>query len=182
MSETRERYARIASDFGSTLQKVPAGAWDAPSPCPEWSAFDVAAHVIGTHRAALAGLDQREVKQPEQGEDLNHAWDEVMTAVIDALDDPAVAQTTTSGMFGEQSFESLVGRLLSTDTLIHTWDLAQATGQDIALDEVGVEKSMEMLTSLADKMRGPKGFGPEIESAPDDDAQTKLLNFAGRKD
>ena len=34
-----------------------------------------------------------------------------------------------TGMFGEQTFESLVGRLVCSDTLIHTWDLARATGQ-----------------------------------------------------
>lgn len=181
MSETRERYARIASTFGETLQKAPAGTWDAPSPCPDWSAFDVAAHVIRTHRAALSGLDGRPAEPPTREEDLKHAWDDVMTAVVDALDDPTLSQTTTKGDFGEQSFEHLVGRLLSTDTLIHTWDLAQATGQDVTLDEVGVSRSMEMLTSFADKMRSPGGFGPEIESAPDDDAQTKLLRYAGRR-
>jgi hypothetical protein len=46
--------------------------------------------------------------------------------VAEALDDEARASKLMSGMFGEETFASLVGRLVCADTLIHTWDLAQA--------------------------------------------------------
>ena len=57
-----------------------------------------------------------------------------------ALTDPGRAEKVVSGMFGEQPFESLVSRLLCADTLIHTWDLARATGQPEALDPGGVRE------------------------------------------
>jgi uncharacterized protein (TIGR03086 family) len=83
-------------------------------------------------------------------------------------------------MFGEQPFESLVGRLLCTDTLIHTWDLARATGQDESLDPGAVAKAIEFLAPIDDAIRRPGGFGPKIDSPPDAGNQTRLLNFTGR--
>jgi len=100
--------------------------------------------------------------------------------VTAALEDPAQAARTISGMFGEQSFESLVSRLLCADTLIHSWDLARATGQDEDLDPVAVQQAMEFLGPIDEAIRRPGGFGPKIEPPPEADPQTKLLNFAGR--
>ena len=77
-------------------------------------------------------------------------------------------------------FESLVGRLLCADTLIHTWDLARTTGLDESLDPEAIAKASEFLTPIDDAIRRPGGFEPKIDPSPDADAQTKLLNFAGR--
>ena len=85
-----------------------------------------------------------------------------------------------SGVFGEQPFESLVGRLLCTDTLIHTWDLARATGQDDRLDERAVEKALEFLTPIDEAIRRPGGFAPKLSPPPGADVQARLIAFAGR--
>ena len=180
MSEVSERYGRVADGFSARLAGVPAGSWDQPSPCTEWTARDVAVHVINTHRRVAANLDGSQAVEAAGGDDLRAEWEAAAAAVRAAVADPARAQQTTSGMFGEQSFESLVSRLLCTDTLLHTWDLARATGQDEALDAEAVEKSFAFLAPLDEAIRRPGGFAPRIESAPDADAQTRLLNFCGR--
>ena len=83
-------------------------------------------------------------------------------------------------MFGEQPFESLVGRLLCADTLIHTWDLARATGQDDRLDEEAAERALDFLTPIDDAIRGPGGFAPKLKAPPGADARARLLAFTGR--
>ena len=84
-------------------------------------------------------------------------------------------------MFGEQPFESLVGRLLCADTLFHTWDLARATGQDEQLDpRRSTSAAPSSSTPLDEAIRRPGGFAPKIEPPPDADEQTRLLNFGGR--
>ena len=83
-------------------------------------------------------------------------------------------------MFGEQSFESVVSRLLCSDTLFHTWDLARATGQDEELDQDAVAKSLEFLTPMDEAIRRPGGFAPKIDPAAGVDLQTRWLNFGGR--
>ena len=74
----------------------------------------------------------------------------------------------------------LVGRLLCADTLIHTWDLARATGQPEDLDPTAVGKAMEFLTPIDDAIRGPGRFAAKIQPSPDAGDQTRLLNFSGR--
>ena len=80
----------------------------------------------------------------------------------------------------ENATVSLVGRLLCADTLVHTWDLAGATGQDERLDPDGVARAIEFLTPIDEAMRGPRGFAPKITPPAGADEQTKLLNFCGR--
>ena len=176
MTETEQRYARVISGFGSRLARVSAKQWSAPTPCSEWDVQSLVAHVVTTHWR-IEGTAGREA---DTSGDLVAQWQEASVAVSDALADPARASAIRGGMFGEQSFESLVSRLLCSDTLYHTWDLARATGQDEELDQDVVEKSLEFLTPMDEAIRRPGGFAPKIEPGADAAVQTRWLNFGGR--
>ncbi len=180
MSEVSDRYTTIANGFTARIDGMPSPTWEARSPCTEWTARDVVAHVVDTHRRVLASVDGTEAVVAQPHDDLASEWPRASGAVQEALADPARATTTVTGMFGEQTFESLVGRLLCTDTLVHTWDLARATGQDESLDPDGTAKALEFLTPLDEAIRRPGGFAGKIEPPPGADLQTQLLNFAGR--
>jgi uncharacterized protein (TIGR03086 family) len=133
------------------------------------------------HRRVLAALDGSEAQEPARDEDLVAAFQSASQAVDAALADPRRATKTVSGIFGEQPFEQLVGRLLCADTLIHSWDLARATGQDDQLDTDAATKALEFLMPIDDAIRRPGGFGPKLVPPPDADVQTKLLAFTGRR-
>lgn len=178
--EVRRRYARIADGFSRRIESVEAGRWGDPSPCTDWTARDVAAHVVDTHRRVLAALDGGEPSPVGPDDDVVGLWAAARRDLEAALADPACAARTVSGVFGEQPFESLVGRLLAADTLVHTWDLARATGQDEQLDAGAVARAAEFLAPLDDVIRRPGGFAPRVEAAPDADEQTRLLSFCGR--
>ncbi|HKH87484.1 MAG TPA: TIGR03086 family metal-binding protein [Acidimicrobiales bacterium] len=180
MSEVSDRYSTIADGFTAHLVGVPPDRWSTPSPCTDWVAADVVAHVINTHRRVLSTLDGSEPASVASGDDLPGAWSAATADLLDALNDEVRASTVIGGMFGEQPFESLVSRLLCADTLVHTWDLARATGQDEHLDPAGVAKAMEFLGPLDGAIRRPGGFAPKIEPAAGADEQTRFLNFCGR--
>lgn len=180
MSEVADRYSTIADGFTARLAGVPPDGWSAPSPCSDWKAGDIVAHVVNVHRRVLSTLDGSEPPSVTTSDDLSDAWRAAKAAIADALLDDVRAATVISGMFGEQPFESLVSRLLCADTLVHTWDLARATGQDEHLDSVAVTKAMEFLAALDDAIRRPGGFAAKIEPAAGADEQTRLLNFCGR--
>jgi uncharacterized protein (TIGR03086 family) len=181
VSEVSDRYGVIADGFDRRLQGVDAALWSRPSPCAEWKAADVVDHVVNVHRMILSMLAGEEIPPLDAEEDRRQGWDDATARVRAALADPEEATRTVSGgPFGEQPFESLVGRVLCADTLIHTWDLARATGQDDALDPGAVEAAMDFLEPIDEGIRAPGAFGPKIEPAPQADAQTRLLNFAGR--
>ena len=180
MSEVSERYSTIANGFTTRLAGTSPEQWSAPTPCTEWTARDLVGHVIATHRRVMATLDSGEPDPVDEAADLARGWALATSAIADALDDRGRASQVVGGMFGEQPFESLVGRLLCADTLIHTWDLARATGQDEDLDSNAVVKAMEFLTPIDDAIRRPGGFAAKIDCPADAGDQTRLLNFSGR--
>jgi len=60
-------FARALDGFEVVLADVPPGRWSAPSPCANWSAADVAGHMIGAPRETekLARGRHEETEQPE---------------------------------------------------------------------------------------------------------------------
>jgi uncharacterized protein (TIGR03086 family) len=177
---TTERYRSVADGFSRRLAGVGQDQWTLPTPCQDWSVRDLATHVVGTHRRVLCSVDGSEAAAVDEAADLTGEWLAARQAIEDALEDEATATTTVGGMFGEQPFESLVGRLLCSDTLIHTWDLARATGQDESLDPTAVAQTGEFLAPIDEAIRRPGGFSAKIEPAAGADEQTRLLNFCGR--
>jgi uncharacterized protein (TIGR03086 family) len=133
------------------------------------------------HGRVLAALDGSDAPDPARNEDLVAAFREASEAVKAALADPKLATKTVSGIFGEQPFEQLVGRLLCADTLIHTWDFARATGQEDELDANAATKALEFLLPIDKAIRRPGAFGPKLVPPPNADAQAQLLAFAGRR-
>lgn len=182
MSETLERYVRVADGFERRLQAVKQSEWEQASPCEGWTAFDVAAHVISTHLRMLSMLAERDTSPPAKPEEVAALWKSVSDELKAALADPAVASQVMPSMFGEQAFESLVGQMLCCDTTIHTWDLARAIGADESLDAVEVSLGHTMLAGLGDGIRRPGGFDNIVEPSSEApaDAQTAFLRFAGR--
>jgi len=180
MGEVQDRYWNVVAGFRRRLDGVGVGDWASPTPCTEWTVADLVAHVVGVHRRVVATVTGHEPVEVDPTGDLPAQWREACDAVLDALGDETLAETTVSGMFGEQTFESLVSRLLCADTLVHTWDLARATGQDESLEPDAVGKALLFLTPIDDAIRRPGGFSVRIEPRPDADEQTRLLNFCGR--
>ncbi|HUS60918.1 MAG TPA: TIGR03086 family metal-binding protein [Acidimicrobiales bacterium] len=178
MTEIADRYATIADGF--TRRVEGASDWAAQTPCPDWSARDLVAHVIDVHRRIKSRIDGGESVDVGPDEDVIAAWSAETAQMQAVLADPERAGKVVQSMFGEAPFEELVGGLLCADTLVHTWDLARATGQDDRLDAEAVARAQEFLTPLDEPMRAPGGMGPKVEAADDADDQTKLIAFMGR--
>jgi uncharacterized protein (TIGR03086 family) len=180
MSEMSDRYEVVADGFSSRLYGIAPDQWTNATPCTEWTVRDLVCHVITTHQGVKASVDGREPQPVQADGDLEMQWVDASGAVLDALDDPSLRSRTVRGMFAEQTFESLVGRLLCADTLVHTWDLARATGQTEQLDETAVHEATKFLAPIDEAIRRPGGFAPKVTPATGADAQTQLLNFCGR--
>jgi uncharacterized protein (TIGR03086 family) len=180
MSDVLDRYRILADDFGARIKGVTEEGWDNQSPCTEWKARDVAAHVIGVHRHFLAGLDGTDEPSGDPG-DLVAAWEAARADIEEALSDPDRATAIVESPFGQMPFEALVGRLLSVDTLVHTWDLARATGQDETINEEFSSHALSGLAPLDGMIRGPGMFEPAIDPPLGASSQVQLLSFLGRR-
>jgi uncharacterized protein (TIGR03086 family) len=68
------------------------------------------------------------------------------------------------------------------DTLVHTWDLAVATGQDGALDPALIEACVAIfLPDMPERGRAAGLVGPAVPVPPDASAQDRLLGAMGRR-
>ena len=179
MTETADRYRRVAEGLTARVEAVPSDAWERPAPCDGWVARDILQHVVDTTGFFLgrAGADLGEL--PPVEEDPLGAWVGARDAMLSALDDPAVAASESETPVGTFTFEQTVGIFGVGDILVHTWDLSRATGQDETLDPDEVHRTYESLLPNDVQMRGAN-FGPKVEVPDSADEQTKLIAFTGR--
>jgi uncharacterized protein (TIGR03086 family) len=180
MSADAQRYATVAQGFTARLSGVGPAQWTSATPCSEWTVADLVVHVINTQRRVLALLEGTEVIEVDPEGDLQAQWSESTAALLAAVSDPERAGKEVSGFMGTVPFGTLVGGLACSDTVVHTWDLARATGQDEQLDAAAVEHSAAMLAGIGDAMRRPGGFADALPAPPDADAQTAFLLYCGR--
>jgi uncharacterized protein (TIGR03086 family) len=179
MTDVSERFRKVAGEFTARVNAVPADAWDRQSPCPEWKARDVVMHVV---QAAGMFLGRADVELPAaaHGDDPVAAWEAARDAVQAALDNPAIASREYESPMGTTTLEQTIGKFGIGDVLVHTWDLARATGLDEHLDHDEVNRLMAVMEPNDEMMRKGTAFGPKVEVSGDADDQTKLLAFTGR--
>ena len=180
VTEIAERYSRIAEGFGARVVGIDDDDWAAPTLCSEWTVRDLVGHVVAVHRHVVAGLDASSPPPPVRDADLVGAWDSATAAVHAALADPERAAAPVAGRFAPMPLEQMIGRLLCSDTIVHTFDLARATGQDEHLDAAGVTYAFAMLLPADEAIRGPGSFGPKVEPPTGANEQTRFLCFLGR--
>jgi uncharacterized protein (TIGR03086 family) len=182
MSEISDRYRRLAEGFTARVAAVPDEdpRWADPSPCDDWTARDVVAHLVGAHQLFFGFIELDVPPAPDPADGALPAWEHVRDAMQSALDDPATATKEFDGMLGRSRFEDAANRFVTADVLIHTWDLARAMGLDDRLPEDEIAPTRAGLEGLGDSMRQPGVFGPEVEPPADADPQDRLLAFLGR--
>lgn len=189
MSESAARFATVSAAFSATVEAVPADAWERPSPCDGWVARDVVRHLVewlpgpGFLLGAF-GVETGPI--PSVDKDPAAAWTVVSNAIQGALDDPSIAtRVEDCGPPGRLSFEQAVDMTCTPDVLIHTWDLARATGLDEHLDPDEVHRQLVGMESMPPEVdaaiRSSGHFGARVDVTDRADEQTRLLALMGRK-
>jgi uncharacterized protein (TIGR03086 family) len=182
MSEIAERYRKVAGQFTQRVQQVPDDAWDNPAPCDGWVARDVVRHLVEWMPAFLLGnWGIAQPTTPSVDDDPLGAWLAVDRAIQAGLDDPSVATHESDSPAGRKSFEDAIAMFCVTDVLVHTWDLARATGLDEHLDDDEVRGLADQMAPMEEAMRNSGHFGPRVAVPDDADEQTRLIAFTGRQ-
>jgi uncharacterized protein (TIGR03086 family) len=188
VTETSERFAKVAAGFTERVESVPEGAWDDPAPCEGWVARDVVRHLVEWLPGPgflLGSFGVETGPIPSVDEDPAGAWAVVRDAIQRALDDPEIAgRVADCGPPGRLSFAAAVDMTCTPDVLVHTWDLARATGLDERLDPDEVHRQLAGVEALPPEvdaaMRASGHFGPRVEVPADASEQDRLIAFNGR--
>jgi uncharacterized protein (TIGR03086 family) len=189
VTEISARFARVADGFTATVNAVPVDAWANRAPCEGWDARDVVRHLVEWLPGPgflLGAFDVDPGPIPSVDVDPAGAWAVVRDTIQRALEDPVVAERVADcGPPGRMSLEAAVDMTCTPDVLIHTWDLARATGLDERLDPDEVHRQLIGVESLPpevdEAMRSSGHYGPRVVVPEDADEQIRLLAFNGRR-
>jgi uncharacterized protein (TIGR03086 family) len=178
-------FVRALDGFEAALAGVGPGRWGAPSPCANWSAADVAGHVIGGLRETEALArgrytgDRADDPGSAAGDDPLGAWRAARADMMAALDPVALARLVP-GPWGQMPLGEILERS-PMEFLVHAWDLAQATGQAVMLDQGLVRDALGPARQFALLARLTNLVGPECAVTEDADDLTRLLAIFGRR-
>jgi uncharacterized protein (TIGR03086 family) len=178
-----DRYRRVAAGFTTTAAAVAADRWDDPAPCDGWVARDVVGHLVEWFPAFLAAARGPTIAAgPSVATDPVDAWTTLDTAVQALLEDPAAcASTIDHPRAGRHRLDDAIGTFFLGDVLVHTWDLARATGQTVTLDPVVVHDMLVAMEPLDAMLRASGQYGPRVDVPAGADEQTRLIAFTGRQ-
>jgi len=198
--DPRALLAKTAAAARATIAAVRQDQLDHATPCSEFTVRQLLGHLarVPYALAALAkGQDPFAVQEPTSDDDgWVQTWDTAVTAAQVAWADDSVLERPmslpwTSGTGGE----ILLGYL--AEFVLHTWDLAKATGQsptwdpqvvEIACQGIGGmpatnrhELFMQIRSTMPEQFRtGPDPFADAIPVAEDAPAIDRLVAWNGR--
>lgn len=186
-SRTDTPYAEALDAFGERVRLTTPDQWDSPTPCGDWSVRDLVNHLTGEQLwvpELLMGATIGEVGGRFDGDVLGDdplaAWTEAAEAAREAWAVPGATELTVHLSFADTSGQYYLDQL-TTDLVIHSWDLAEGIGRLTRLPDGLVEFALGEFAGYGD-LSGSGLFDPPLPVPGDAGPQTRLLALTGRRD
>ncbi|MDE2802700.1 MAG: TIGR03086 family metal-binding protein [Chloroflexota bacterium] len=185
MEDRGKLFSQAIDTIRAVAANVSGDQWDAQSPCTEWTARDVVNHVVGGSSMLALLFEGKSWAEASggsasipEGSDPVEALDAAAGAAKAAVARPGAMEQEVQFARGPMPGAGFA-TMMFTDILIHTWDLAKATGQDATLPSDLVDASYAIVLPRKGQMPQP-AFAPEVEMPDDADTQSRLLGMLGR--
>jgi uncharacterized protein (TIGR03086 family) len=179
-------HARAVERFLTHVRAVPGGAWDARTPCGDWTVRDLVHHVVAEERWTVLLLDGATIEQVGDSLDGDLLGPRPKDAAVRAGTEAVAAVAVPGALnrmvhlsFGDTSAEDYAWQLFA-DHLVHGWDLAAATGRSTALEEDLVDACARWWAGSEDAYRRAGAVGQRVAVGPDVSRQDLLLSAFGR--
>jgi uncharacterized protein (TIGR03086 family) len=187
---------RVPLDFDPPVRKLRAlllGVGDAelagPTPCPDWTVAALLDHLMGLSFAFTQAARKRtdapgtDGPPPEpSAQHLARHWRSSLPVLLEELatawKDPA-AWTGTSRVGGVTMPAASLGIVAMNELIMHSWDLARATGQEYFADPRTLEVLVEFL-SQGPAEGTPGLFGPVVPTDSEATLLDRAVALAGR--
>lgn len=178
---------RALDAFRRYLAGVRSDQWHAPTPCTEWDVHDLVDHNVEENLWAselLRGRTLEEVGDRYEGDQLGDdplgAYDRSAAAAREAARETGAADGMVHVSWGRIPAAVFLTQRMG-DLVVHGWDLAEATGQDSAIDPELLEACWATHEPMAEEIRQSGVFATDVTAPPDADVQTRLLALVGRR-
>ena len=167
---------------------VSADQWVLPTPCSDWTVRQLVNHVVGGNRLTtrvlrgepLPPLDQlgRRANEDQLGDDPAAAFRASGDELLAALRVPGALERPYTLPVGTLPGTAVV-HLRTVETLVHGWDLVQATGQQVPFPDELAAGELTFTTELLGRLpAGRQPFAPAqpvTDAAPAIDRLTAML-------
>lgn len=190
-----QRYRDVSDGFARRLADVRADQWEWATPCTEWNVRQLVNHMTQANLSyvrLLAGGTKEEFIRARDGDALGDdpvgAYARSVRDLADAFDTGDAENATLDHPLGHMSGRQGLA-MRTTDSAIHTWDLARAVGADEHLDDglvAWITGSLdEIYAGLPETPVAPTSthrfFAAPPGPLPDDASpQHRLLHVMGR--
>ncbi len=165
---------------------VPDDRLAGPTPCPAYTVADLCDHIGGLTVAFTAAARKQRLPghggPTADGSALEPGWRERigddLVELAAAWREPAAYEGTT--MAGPVELPAPVAALVALDeVVVHAWDLARATGQELDPDATAVAACLGFMGQFEAPLQdGP--FGPPVPVPSDAPAMDRLAGRTGR--
>jgi uncharacterized protein (TIGR03086 family) len=175
---------------GEVVAGVRADQWQLPTPCSDWTVRQLLNHLVGGQRLFTRVLHGEPLPDRSQlgrrggedqlGDDPSAAYRETAEQMLAAFRAPGVLERTHTIPAGALPGPAVV-HIRITETLVHGWDLAVATGQQPAFPDEIVEPEIEISRRLLGGLPpGRSSFGSPQAVTDDAPAIDRLAALLGR--
>ncbi|MGZ4716855.1 MAG: TIGR03086 family metal-binding protein [Acidimicrobiales bacterium] len=186
MSELIVLFRRAAECFGRHVHSIGEEQWHDPTPDTEWDVRMLVNHVAVEQLwvppliqgSSVADIGSR-FDGDQLGDDPVAMWDAAVSGSLTAFGGPGALERAVSLSSGEKPTAEYCWEM-TTDALIHSWDLARGIGADETLDPELVELVYERTLPIAEHLHETGLFAPPVPVPADSPLQTKLLAVFGR--
>ena len=174
-----------SSEWTASKVRGAAGKLDEQTPCDEWTVRRLIDHLLWGLDMFASGPGGGTVAPPSGpppelvGDDPASQYEEARKSAIHAYSQPGVLDSMLNN--GAVPAAQMVA-IMFADQLMHGWDLAKCTGQDVTMPPDLAAAALQVINGrIPDEARGPgKNFKAAV-SVPDDASdQDKFVAYLGR--
>jgi uncharacterized protein (TIGR03086 family) len=184
MTELIVLFRRATDGFAQHVHSIGTEQWHDPTPCTDWDVRMLVNHVTVEQLWVPPLVEGSSVNEvggrfdgDHLGEDPPAAWDAAVNASRAGFGAAGALEATVMSSRGEKATREYCWEM-TTDALIHSWDLARGLGADEALD---AELVYERTLPVAEHLHETGLFAPPVPVPGDATLQTKLLALFGRR-
>jgi uncharacterized protein (TIGR03086 family) len=185
---TTENLERAFRNTRAIVANITPDQLSNPTPCASWDVRTLLNHVIGGAyhfaHAINTGKGTGDDDRDYVAGDFVATYDEGIKRAVEGFAAPGAMEKTVELGFGSLPAPAWLG-IATTDTLMHGWDLARATGQPTDIDpDFAVEVLAGARAFIQPEFRGEDTtapFGAETEPPAGASEADKLAAFLGRR-
>lgn len=180
--------ARAAASFVQVVRTVDPDQLGARTPCSGYDVRGLVNHLLFWGPSLEAAARKESVSPPAGAEDdvdlTRGDWAAALEAQVErtmaAWSRPGAWEGTTQLGSPMELPAALIGNMVLGELVVHGWDLARATGQQLVVDDEVGEHLAEEVATTAEQGREMGVYGPEVAVPDTAPPLRRVLGLTGR--